>query len=306
MAILQPTKPHSTYSDQVTLLESRGMIIPDHPKAERKLSQIGYYRLSGFWYPCRQFDPTNRGLRLDNFQQDINFNEIIQLYLFDKKLRLLMIDAIERIEIHTRSVIAHEIGFHNPLGYYSSHFINPRKMNFFEKWIAVHTKRINESREECIQHHKRNGKKMPFWVIIESWDFGTMSKYFENLKWSYQDKICQRMGISDPNVFLQWIRAINILRNKCAHHARIWNFDFRNPLPTLPDPYFVNMGLDSRALRRMFGLISILWFLVNKIGSSSNWLESVSNLVDTKPAINSCPNTAMGFSDNAGFPKHLF
>ena len=54
MPYISPTKPHRSYKELVALLEKRGMIIPDKQRAERKLSQIGYYRLSGFWYPCRQ------------------------------------------------------------------------------------------------------------------------------------------------------------------------------------------------------------------------------------------------------------
>jgi abortive infection bacteriophage resistance protein len=46
--ITTPPKPHRNYSELVSLLEKRGMIIPDKKRAERKLSQIGYYRLSGF------------------------------------------------------------------------------------------------------------------------------------------------------------------------------------------------------------------------------------------------------------------
>ena len=46
-------KPHKTYEELVSLLKSRGMIIPDEERARRKFAQIGYYRLSVFWYPCR-------------------------------------------------------------------------------------------------------------------------------------------------------------------------------------------------------------------------------------------------------------
>lgn len=146
---------------------------------------------------------------------------------------------------------------------------------------------------------------MPFWVVIEAWDFGTMSKYFENLKWVYQNKISRRIGITDPNALNKWLHAINILRNKCAHHARIWNFALRNPIPTISDPYFNALNLKGDARKRLYGIISVLWFLVKKIGPSSGWLNEVATLINSKPAINSCPFTAMGFPDNTGFPKSL-
>lgn len=52
---LAPPKPFRSHSDLCALLTSRGMQIADVPRAERKLSQVGYYRLSGYWYPCREF-----------------------------------------------------------------------------------------------------------------------------------------------------------------------------------------------------------------------------------------------------------
>ena len=167
------TKPHKNYSELVDKLINRGMIIPNRERAEKKLSQIGYYRLSGFWYPCRQFKVDRNGddvihpatgeqIRDDCFQKDINFNDIIELYLFDKNLRLLMLDAIERIEIQIRTIIAHEIGYHDPLGYLNQDFIKPEKCkswydkknkknrNIWEEWKHRLNKQISRSRKDCI------------------------------------------------------------------------------------------------------------------------------------------------------------
>ncbi len=115
MPSLPLIKPHLKYPELVARLKERGMIIPDEARAIRKLSQIGHYRLSGFWYPCRRpkFDndgnflkdsKTGLPVRDDRFQDNINFNDIIELYLFDKKLRQLMLDGIERIVKFTYAV----------------------------------------------------------------------------------------------------------------------------------------------------------------------------------------------------------
>jgi abortive infection bacteriophage resistance protein len=48
-----PVKVHKEYDELVDLLLSRGMDVPDREHAIKKISQVGYYRLSGFWYPCR-------------------------------------------------------------------------------------------------------------------------------------------------------------------------------------------------------------------------------------------------------------
>ncbi len=85
------------------------MNITDRNHAIRKIAQVGYYRLSGFWYPCRipRNTTDNISIRTDNFRPGVRFEAIYDLYLFDKRLRLQIIDALERIEVFVRSVIAH-------------------------------------------------------------------------------------------------------------------------------------------------------------------------------------------------------
>lgn len=325
--LLASPKPYRDYPDLVALLESRGMTIPDKSRAERKLAQIGYYRLSGFWYPCRiiKRDATGQVVvsvsqkpeREERFQPRTDFQSIIELYLFDKKLRQLMLDAIERIEVHVRSVIAHEVGYHNPLAYQDPIFINPsqtktwkdkrgKTRNIWNEWTLKHNTQIDRSREDCIDWHRTNNKAMPFWVVVEAWDFGLMSKYYEMLKQKYQNRIASRLGISNASVLKDWLQEINTLRNRCAHHTRIWNQKNNAPLPLVQNVYFTHLALDNNSLERIYGLISIMWFLIQKIGPSSQWINCVADLIDSKPKLIGCPYASMGFSDELGFPRKIF
>ncbi len=309
-----PTKPFKSYSELVELLTSRGMIVEDPARAERKLAQVGYYRLSGFWYPCRKF--TADGVRTNEFEINTSFNNIFELYLFDKQLRLLMLDAIERIEIHIRAVIAHELGKLDPLAYKQKTFINPKQLETFEhrgktrnhwkEWSDAHEKTIERSQEECITWHRENHKEIPFWVVIEAWDFGTLSKYFEMIKGTHQNKICERLNVLNPKNLENWLREINTLRNRCAHHARIWNRSSPNPLKITGEQDINDLGLDENARKRIYGLIVIIWFLTKKIGPSSDWINNVANLIDEKPSLPGCSYSAMGLPDEHGFPRKFF
>lgn len=324
------TKPHLEYPALINKLKIRGMLVPDEARAIRKLSQIGYYRLSGFWYPCRRpkYDQhgnflkdseTRLPIRDDRFQDNVNINDIIELYLFDKKLRQLMLDGIERIEIYMRSIIAHEIGKLDPLAYEKEEFVNPKVLktkrkngkavNYWYEWIDRLCHLIQVSNEDCIVWHKMRNKPIPFWAVVECWDFGLMSKYFENLNGRCQNKVVKRLDIENASTVINWLTEINILRNKCAHHSRIWNREARNPISIKgldADPYFGKLNLSSDARHRNYGQIAIIWYLVKKIGPSSEWINKVADLVDSKPALDCCPFTAMGFPDNSGFPRQAF
>lgn len=308
------------------------MKISDRERATRKLSQIGYYRLSGFWYPCRKplfekdgktflKDPeSGMPIRSDEFQENVRFDDVTDLYLFDKKLRQLLLDAIERVEIHVRSVIAHELGRLDPLAYKNECYINPKVLKEKERddgtiytiwgeWVEKQESMIQTSTVDCIKWHKKRKMELPFWVVIECWDFGLMSKYFQNLKRSYQELVLKHFSLDNPKTFNSWLTEINNLRNKCAHHSRVWNMKMPNALSikgTEDIPYFQCIDLPLEARERIYAHIVVLWYMVQMIGPSSDWIGRVADLVDGKPRIDSCPYTAMGFLDNKGFPRSSF
>jgi abortive infection bacteriophage resistance protein len=329
MSPLKTSKPFCDFPELVDRLEDRGLIIPDKYKAVRKLSQIGYYRLSGFWYPCRKgkvddmgeyvVDPkTKFPVREDQFQENVSFDNIVKLYLSDKKLRQLMLDAVERIEIQVRTVIANVMGHISPTAYENSDHIHPSQIkNFYDKdgnvrnawsaWCERHNSVISRSKEDCIVWHIKNKKELPFWAAVEAWDFGLMSKYYEILKGKHQEVIAKKVGVIDKTCLVNWLQTINTLRNRCAHHSRMWNRSWAVSLKAdLQSEYFVKLDLDKRALQRNYGMIAVLWYLIKTIGPSSEWLLNVADLIDTKPPLACCPYEAMGFPDETGFPREKF
>lgn len=314
-----PVKIHKGYDELIDLLLSRGMNVPDRPHAIKKISQVGYYRLSGFWYPCRIPHITPEGIRtrLDQVRPGTSFRAVYNLYLFDKKLRLLIIDALERIEVYVRSVIAHEIGKISPIGYLDDSLINPKHLkprprgrcSARNKWLTKHSNEIAKSREDFIKWHEGKYAGLPFWVAIEVWDFGLMSKYYAMLKDGYRNKILSRLGIAAGNgaIFQNWLSAMNVMRNRCAHHSRIWNKVNEPKIMPLPNhAYFQLLNMNTDAYERVYGMIAVLWLLVKKIGPSSNWIRHIADLIDTKPHLPGCNLTAMGFPNNDGFPRKLF
>lgn len=113
-------KPYLSADQQVALLRSRGMEITDEDKAKACLSRIGYYRLSAYWYPNRKsevYTNSNGDQKtrvLDDFRDGTHFSDALDFYVFDKKLRLLVLDALERVEIGIRTDMAVLLGVHDP------------------------------------------------------------------------------------------------------------------------------------------------------------------------------------------------
>jgi abortive infection bacteriophage resistance protein len=110
-------KPYLTTEQQLALLKSRGMIVSNDAKASASLSRIGYYRLSAYWYPNRKsetYTDPSAGVEkmrvLDDFRDNTSFADALDFYVYDKKLRLLVLDALERVEVGLRTDIALTLG----------------------------------------------------------------------------------------------------------------------------------------------------------------------------------------------------
>ena len=87
------TKPARTWDEQIDLLRSRGLHIPDREQARHYLSHINYYRLTGYRLPFEADGSTRR------VKAQTSFDDVLNLYIFDREFRLLLLDAIERIEV---------------------------------------------------------------------------------------------------------------------------------------------------------------------------------------------------------------
>jgi abortive infection bacteriophage resistance protein len=123
------TKPHLSFADQLALLMQRGLSVTDQAKAVVDLQRISYGRLTPYWQPSQQLVPNSndasRVVCTEQFWAGAEFRHAVDLYLFDKQLRLLFLDAIERIEVALRVDLAHAMGKRAPCAHRSPAFLDP-------------------------------------------------------------------------------------------------------------------------------------------------------------------------------------
>ena len=303
-------KPWLSVDEQLAQLAERGMSITDQSKAREVLERIGYYRLSGYWFDLRvrdvpfcPLDPaTGRKPKrvvierpvLDEFKPGTRFQDAVGLYVFDKKLRLLAMDALERIEIALRVDLSHSLGKTDRFAYLDAQLFHPtfaKDINLdsglsrHHEWLVKHASLINRSREEFIKHNKsKYGLPLPIWVACEVWDFGCMSTLFAGLRSEAQDEIAQAYGVRDGRVFASWLRSLNYLRNVCAHHSRLWNRNVvdQPKLPAVGEVPALDgfQGEKNASLRaRPFVLLCICQHLMTVINPSSTWGQRLKALL---------------------------
>jgi len=295
-------KPWMNYLEQLELLESRGLQVTDRPKALEYLKRIGYYRLSGYWYSFRarsgplvlldksghKPEKSNKveTISLDNFKIGATFENAVNLYVFDKKLRLLTLDALERIEIALRVNISHKLGKLDPFSYLRPEFFHhdfsdkidaKSGLSKHHDWLSKHAQLIIRSKEEFVRHNKKKyGLPLAIWVACEVWDFGTLSKLFAGMREQEQDAISILYGVHNGRIFATWLRSMNYLRNVCAHHSRLWNRNIIDQ-PRFPSateiPWVAAFEHDLHSKARCYSLIYMARHLLMVINPHSSWSE---------------------------------
>lgn len=233
-------RPWRSFDDQLRQLETRGVSVADRDWALAWLRRVGYYRLSAYWYPFRVFrleqDPETgeiRSIRTDEFVAGTAFSDAVNLYLFDRRLRVLLADALERIEVSLRVELAYRLGkgdtfAHLHEGNFHPGFRGKRDprtgLSAFAAWQQKYQGLVQRSREDFVKHYReKHGRELPIWVAIEVWDFGAVSQLLAMMNVSDQQAIAERYGVADWKVFASWVRSLSYLRNLVAHHSRVWN-----------------------------------------------------------------------------------
>lgn len=286
-----------SFDEQANLLISRGMGIDDLQKLTNYLSNVNYYRLSGYWYIFK--DKPKQGQ--ERFLPNTCFNYIQDRYEFDRKLRLLVLDAIERIEVsifRTRMVEKYTLRY-GPFGYTVLENYNPRFPPYeFHKLMNEILNDEKRSHEEFItRYHDKysNEKYLPLWMSAEIMSFGQLLTIFRNLSINIKQEISHEFNLF-PMVLDSWLLSLNTIRNSCAHHVRLWNRPLGNPIK-IPDkkhdPRWYSPIIVPE--NRLFTILTIVQYLLGYIVVENHWQTSLNALLNEYPTI---PLIPMGFPEN--------
>lgn len=266
-----------TFADQVALLQQRGLVIGDSAAAERTLSDISYYRLSGYWYPFRE---RVNGVLQSHFVPGSSFDEVLALYEFDRKLRLLVMDAIERVEVAIRTAVTYRLGMvYGPFGHEDPTNFHPQFNH--AKWIAALRDETARSSDAFVAHYRANYAgfpAMPIWMTSELISMGSLSFLYKGMQ--SKDKSAVAAGFNlHPKRLQDWLHVLTYVRNVCAHHSRLWNRELAIRPQAMSEPEWSAPLLPR--LDRVFCILLMLRFLLRHSGNGVIWRDACSALLVT-------------------------
>lgn len=273
------TKQPLSIDQQLDLLRQRNLTISDESFARLCLETVSFHRLSAYSLPFE------RDKKSHLFQKDITFSHIWNLYLFDRKLRLLVLDIIERFEIALRTTLSNHLAVKHGAwwyledGVFKTSWIKKNHKDYSPKDIFLYELNSvcsDKKHNEAIKHYYQKYDKPPYppsWIVLEFLSFGKCTSLYRYLR-SPKDKagISAIFGVHQ-NIFESSLEPLRYTRNLCAHHSRLW------------DRWFVYKPRTLRELKAADCLpgtlkeqLALLHLLTTKISPQSNWKQRLHDL----------------------------
>ena len=284
---MEYTKPALSITDQIAILQQRGLVITDMATAERFLNNVSYFRFAAYLRIFEQPDHT--------FRYGTTIEQVAALYSFDVELRKLLFGAVQKIEIALRSRVIHQFSLaHGPFWFLDAS-LTIDKLKFAEN-LATLKRELERTKEEFIKEHTANygdANFPPAWKMLELVSFGCLTKLYRNFAdTSVRKRIARSFGVSKTEALESWMIAINVLRNHCAHHARVWNrvFTMMPQLPLALEKPWINVA--GIVPTTPYALFCCIAYWLNAIDASNTFVQEFKTLLAKYPTVDAA---AMGF-----------
>ncbi len=157
------SKPATTFDQQIDLLIQRGMLIPDRDRARHYLTHLNYYRLGAYWLPFESDHSSH------TFVPGTRFDDVVSLYVFDRELRLLVMDAVERLEVSVRTQWAYRLAHvYDPHAYLLPAIF--KNADIHQRCLTKLKEELTRSHETFVEHyqnHYTDPPLPPIWAVVE-------------------------------------------------------------------------------------------------------------------------------------------
>jgi abortive infection bacteriophage resistance protein len=222
-----------------------------------------------------------------------------RIYTFDRQLRLLVLDAIERFEVAVRTALFNRLALETGVfGYLDSASFPHMSGADFSRLLGSVSREFDRSKTDFAHHFRKQygdvHKFPPFWMAAELLSFGSLLSAYRGADRVIRRDVASSYGVRE-DVFESWLLNLYTVRNICAHHSRLWNRVIGTE-PKLPPKdknpeWHEPVGLGGR---KVFTTLSILCHVTSGCAPHSAWPSRLNALFEGYPEIR---KGMMGFPD---------
>jgi len=212
-----------------------------------------------------------------NFLPRSKFSAIVALYNFDREIRLLTLNAIEKLEVALRTAIINPLAeLHTPHWYLdATHYDNVIKFHgVMDKIIQG----ANVRKGLALTHYfdKYHAPVLPpIWLVCEKLTFGALSRFFEALSIDRRKIVGRYIWSYPEHLLVSWFHSLAHLRNICAHQDRLWN----NPIAAFPPEAHKTYSVDFRVPTSFYSRAVVIQLLMRELGLNGWWRDSLLTLL---------------------------
>jgi abortive infection bacteriophage resistance protein len=266
-------------AELLVLLKSRNLLIPDEPRATRYLDTIGYYRLSGYMYPLQLADRSHR------FVKGTSFDDVVQAYKFDKRLRATVMEYMERVEVVLRAKLTNYYSLENGFFWYTDeNLIDKKYKGQWDSLLLSIQEDFKQPKELFLRTYKRNypdEQFPPSQMALETLSLGELARLFRALVTDKTKRQISAEFHQAPSTLDTWFLWLANVRNVCAHHGRLWNRIISADRPTIPSrkefKFAVPMPEDANTT--MYGAVALIDHLLKYFNPGNSFTSKVEALL---------------------------
>jgi abortive infection bacteriophage resistance protein len=212
------------------LSDDQGLTVLHEEEAIDWIRNVGYFHLKGYLSPLRV--PGSK-----NFRPGATFESVVELFLWERELRSLLLAQIGKFELKLRAVIVNITAGVSGDGYLKDETYNPKKK---EKWQSGSLEQILKRAETKGEYvfleqfaAKNPNERIPLWILIESFSFGQAVEYFLSLASPLKEQVAREFntekcpgGYVTSEEFEFVLSAIKDIRNLMSHYGTFFDKSF--------------------------------------------------------------------------------
>lgn len=299
--MVEYTKDWLSVERQVERLKEHDLEMLDEDHAVRVLAAIGYYRLTGYLYPFRRSETyvddegRTRVRVLSGFRSGTRLSHAQEIIDFDRRLRMLVLDGLERIEVAVRMRIGYVLGrasafaYEDPTRFVGAFTadgtdIRDPKPSKHVQWLQRVSARQAGSDEKFVEHFREKyDDRMPVWALTEILELGHLSVLYRGMNQVDAEELARALGVPTKKLMASWLASLNYMRNVAAHHARLFNRKLQNApsrpkIGQIPVLDHLRQSEHPKQVYGTYNALAVIAYLLPSIDPDTDWAARVAAL----------------------------
>lgn len=237
----QKSKDFLNSEQLIENIKSKGISIINEDNTKNILKKNNYYYITGYKGLFKNLD--------GSYKNGVYFEDIYELYKFDKKIKLIFSEVLFEIEQSVKTVFCNN--FCERFGHKDIDLVNPNNYDNTNPHLLPVINKLNNQmswygvNNHAVAYYANNYSFIPIWVLVKVLTFGMIRDLIMVQKSNAKDHVC-KMIVNDSTLKVNEVQTMLELlitfRNICCHDDKLIDY-IHNKVNIMDTPYHSNFNL---------------------------------------------------------------